>query len=177
MFASAFVLLLIDIITPAGTTQCDLSKVFTLMDEMAMRGIITAVPYKKDLVELDDLRQKVKSRHSNQSSQQAPDSSVGHAVQPTSSFVRQDPSVLFPPLELDVIWSWMATGERELGVLNPETMQSAIDGLDFNVPNDSSDLQMDGIDWMWGSVLADGSNLPSQLARDASSLEGHSYYL
>ena len=56
MFASAFVLILVDIITPATTEQWDLRKTFNLLDEMMMRGILVAGPYKKDLQELDGLR-------------------------------------------------------------------------------------------------------------------------
>lgn len=160
MFASAFVLILVDIIIPAASEQWDLSKTFTLMDEMMLRGIIVAGPYKKDLIEMDELRQRLKRTHvvTAVESIQPPD------PPPAIPDPRMTaPSMPYPPLEQDMIWSWMGTGDTELGVLHPDTIQSAIDGLNFDFLNDPSGLDMDGSEWMWGSSFPAGSSTPNQL--------------
>ncbi|PVH75748.1 hypothetical protein DL98DRAFT_592883 [Cadophora sp. DSE1049] len=151
MFASAFVLILVDIITPAATEQWDLHKTFNLMDEMIMRGIIVAGPYKKDLQELDDLRQKVKLP------QEIAPGTFPEPVPVEGGLSMPSP---VPPLEEDVIWSWMTTGENELGVLHPDTMQSAIDGLNFDFLDDPSGLDLGGSEWMWNGGLPVSSNTP-----------------
>ncbi|KAK2628739.1 hypothetical protein QTJ16_001842 [Diplocarpon rosae] len=157
MFASAFVLILVDIIMPANTEQWDLGKTFTLMDEMMLRGIVIAGPYKKDLLELDELRQKLKRPQivpANQVSQPRPVVSTPGMTAPDSNY---------PPLEQDMLWSWMGTEERELGVLNPNTIQSAIDGLNLDFLNDPSVLDADGSEWMWGGGFTGGPITPDQL--------------
>ncbi|KAH6715061.1 fungal-specific transcription factor domain-containing protein [Leptodontidium sp. MPI-SDFR-AT-0119] len=154
MFASAFVLILVDIITPAATEQWELRKTLAIMDEMIMRGIVVAGPYKKDLQELDDLRQRVKAPQMLD-----PD--------PPPQSLAQDRGVaassLGAQLEEDVIWSWMTTGEDELGVLHPDTMQSAIDGLNFDFLNNPSGLDIGGSEWMWGAGLPGGLNTPNNI--------------
>lgn len=151
MFASAFVLILVDIITPAANEQWDLRKTFNLMDEMIMRGIIIAGPYKKDLQEFDDLRQKVKLP------QEIAASAIPEPVSVEGGLSMASP---IPPLEEDVIWSWMNTGENELGVLHPDTMQSAIDGLNFDFLDDQSRLVHAGSEWMWNDAAPRSSNTP-----------------
>ncbi len=139
MFASAFVLILVDIITPATTEQWDLTQTYTLMDEMMLRGIIVAGPYKKDLIEMDELRQRLKR------SQVAIATASSHLPNPPpviSDPGMTTPNMQYPPPE-DMIWSWMGTGDSELGVLHPDTIQSAIDGLNFDFLNDPSGLDMD----------------------------------
>ncbi|PBP24834.1 hypothetical protein BUE80_DR004218 [Diplocarpon rosae] len=157
MFASAFVLILVDIIMPANTEQWDLGKTFTLMDEMMLRGIVIAGPYKKDLLELDELRQKLKRPQvvqTDQVSEPRPVVSTAGMTAPDSNY---------PPLEQDMLWSWMGTEERELGVLNPNTIQSAIDGLNLDFLNDPSVLDADGSEWMWGGGFTGGAITPDQL--------------
>ncbi|KAK0101163.1 hypothetical protein ONS95_012857 [Cadophora gregata] len=151
MFASAFVLILVDIITPAATEQWDLRKTFNLMDEMTMRGIIIAGPYKKDLQELDELRQKVRSYHEAEAETLSEPNPVNGQA-----------SVPSPVLEVgeDMIWSWMNTEETHLGVLHPDTIQSAIDGLNFDFLDDPSGLDLGGSEWMWNGGLPANSITP-----------------
>lgn len=153
MFASAFVLILVDIITPAAAEQWELRKTLTLMDEMITRGIVVAGPYKKDLQELDDLRQRLKTAQTLESD-------------PPPLLVPQDQRLSAPspgPQEEDVIWSWMTTEDGELGVLHPDTMQSAIDGLNFDFLTDPSVMDVGGSEWMWGAGLPGGPNTPSNV--------------
>lgn len=151
MFASAFVLILVDIITPATTEQWDLRKTFNLLDEMMMRGILVAGPYKKDLQELDDLRQKIKIP------QEVTPVNVPEPVSLAGEVSMPSPGL---PLEQDMIWSWMNTGENELGVLHPDTMQSAIDGLNFDFLEEPSGLDLGGSEWMWNDGLRASSHMP-----------------
>ncbi|KAG4440570.1 hypothetical protein IFR05_003937 [Cadophora sp. M221] len=152
MFASAFVLILVGIITPAATEQWDLRKTLTLMDEMSMRGIIIAGPYKKDLQELDDLRQIIKAP---QTLYQDP---LPQSISHDGGVAASSPG---PQLEEDMIWSWMTTGEDELGVLHPDTMQSAIDGLNFDFLNNPSALHIGGhrtVGYLAKKYLTDSAN-------------------
>lgn len=159
LFASAFVLILVDIITPATAEQWDLNKVFSLMDEMNSRGITIAVPYKKDLLELDELRQRLKSH-------QAEDHGEVDHLAPTvpintsneHSNQQQVAEISYSHLGQDLIWSWMTNDESELGVLHPSTIQSAIDGLNFDFLNDPTALEVGCSEWMWGSAVPGDSN-------------------
>lgn len=150
MFAAAFVLVLVDIITPAAAGQWELGRTLSLMDEMMMRGIVTASPYKKDLVELYEMGQRHKSNyHVEQSVRPEPLTSL-----PTTNSEHdsaQENASINAPLEQDLIWSWMATEDGGLSSLHPDTIQSAIDGLNFDFLNDPTAMQMDGSEWMWGN--------------------------
>ncbi|RDW67041.1 hypothetical protein BP5796_09790 [Coleophoma crateriformis] len=150
MFAAAFVLVLVDIITPAAAGQWELGRTLSLMDEMMMRGIVTAGPYKKDLVELWEMGQRHKSTYQQEqpARQELPTSVQTADSQPESA--PQDVS-MNPPLEQDLIWSWMATEDGGLASLHPDTIQSAIDGLNFDFLNDPTAIQMDSSEWMWGN--------------------------
>ncbi|CAL3966147.1 unnamed protein product [Diplocarpon coronariae] len=139
MFASAFVLILVDIIMPANTEQWDLGTIFALIDEMMLRGIVVAGPYKQDLLEIDELRRKLKRPQVLQTNQM----SETRPFVPNSGMTT--PNSNYPPLEQDMLWSWMANEERELGVVNPNTIQSAIDGLNFDFLNDPSVLNTDAL--------------------------------
>ncbi len=157
MFASAFVLILIDIITPAVTDKWDLSKTFFLLDEMTLRGFVIAGPYKKDLLELDDLRQRLKTHQRPESCRQRSNSSPPNSSSHTRAAT---PAVLDPHLEQDMIWSWMANDDSEMGVLHPDTIQAAIEGLNFDFLNNATAIEIGCSEWMWGSAVLGGSNTP-----------------
>ncbi|KAH7310012.1 fungal-specific transcription factor domain-containing protein [Rhexocercosporidium sp. MPI-PUGE-AT-0058] len=150
MFASAFVLTLVGIIIPAATEQWELRKTLTLMDEMIMRGIVVAGPYKKDLQELDDLRQRLKSSQTSDS--EPPLESLSHHRGVTAP----SPG---PQLGEDMIWSWVTLGDDELGIPHPDTMQSAIEGLNFDFLNDPSGLDIADSEWMWDAGLPANLNI------------------
>jgi hypothetical protein len=155
--AAAFVLLLVDIITPAATEQWDLNNTYGLMDEMLLRGIVTARAYKKDLVELDECRKKLKSlqlRNTPQLDRELLTANVTRLVPPVTP--GQDFSV-FQQIEQDSIWAGMAMSDAGLGVLDSATIQHAIDSLNFPFLNDPSGMGINGSDWMWGDGLPDGT--------------------
>jgi len=167
LFSGAFVLILVDIITPAtadSAEQCDLSKVFLLMDEMNSRGIAVVMPYKRDLLELDGLRQRMKNQQNqvtvvrNASDSNTADSAENHIV---NELRELETEVSYHHIGQDLIWSWVATDARELGVLHPNTIQSAIDGLNFNFSGDPAALDAGGSEWMWGSGIPGDSNTPN----------------
>lgn len=54
-------------------------------------------------------------------------------------------------LEQDPIWSSMTADSDNLGILDPNTIQSAIDGLNFDFLDDPSAIEMSGSEWMWAS--------------------------
>ncbi|KAL3417228.1 hypothetical protein PVAG01_11228 [Phlyctema vagabunda] len=153
MFAAAFVLVLVDIITPAASEQWDLNKTLSLMDEMILRGIVTAGPYKQDLIELSEMGQKHKDIQHQEIQQSKEGATASHESHQVSESVPHEATTVQPEQE-DPIWSWMATDDGGLGELHPDTIQSAmsaIDGLNFDFLNDPSALQMDGSEWMWGN--------------------------
>lgn len=164
MFAAAFVLVLVDIIAPAASGQWDLKKTFTLMDGMELRGIITAGPYKKDLMELDNLRQRLKVQPRREST--FPEEQLNQPAEILRSMSAANPgpetieeqAQLAPQAEQDLIWSWIATENSDLGVLHPDTIQSAIDSLNFDFLNDSSTIELAGSEWMWGDFVPGASN-------------------
>lgn len=150
MFAAALFLLIVDIITPAATEQWDLSRVFLLLDEIAVRGIITAGPYKQDLVEMNNFRQVLKNDQQQEIPHQEGESySTNDTGIPISVPIGPD-VVPNPNLEQDLIWPWIALDTSELGGLHPRTIQTAINGLNFDISNDPSTVEMGGDEWMWG---------------------------
>jgi hypothetical protein len=155
-FAAAFVLVVVDIITPAATEQWDLNDALEIMDDMLLRGITTAMSYKKDLMELDQCRRKVKNLQlrdvpqphvevlTTNDTQLLPQMTIGHDFP------------VFQPIEQDLIWAGMTMSDAELGVLDSASIQHAIDSLNFPFLNDPSGLEMIGGDWMWEGGFANG---------------------
>lgn len=159
LFSSAFVLILVDIITPATAEQWDLSKALALMDELNSRGIIIAVPYKKDLLELDELRQRLKVETQSEGDQSALTAPI-HPSNELSNQV-QVAEISYSNLGQDLIWSWMANDASELGVLHPSTIQSAIDGLNFDFLSDPTAVEVGCSEWMWGSAVPEDASTPN----------------
>jgi hypothetical protein len=127
------------------------------MDEMLLRGIVIARDYKKDLVELDECRRKLKTL-------QLRDMPQPHGESFTMNETRYLPPVtpgqefsVFQSIEQDSIWSGMAMSDAELGVLDSATIQHAIDSLNFPFLNDPTGMEINGSDWMWGDSLPDGT--------------------
>lgn len=163
MVSGAFVLVLVDIITPATEERWNISKTFRLLDEMVLRGIIPAGLYKEDLVELNNLR--IKLRASNHDIEATPNTEAVLITGGEGTIIQQD---LPPPqLEQDVIWSWMATENIDFGCLHPDTLQSAIDGLNFDTLTARAPSLMDyaGDEWMWrtGASPSQDQNWPDIL--------------
>ena len=163
MFAAAFVLVLADIITPVTAETTDLSKTFTLMDEMILRGISIAGPYKRDLLELVELHGKLNGNQPHETAQQGIEAFPTSQTDTQTGSIRQFiPDISEPQINPDTILPWMETGSEALGVLHPDTIQSAIDGLNFDFLDDPSAIEMGGNEWMWGTGLSVTSNWPNQ---------------
>jgi hypothetical protein len=138
----------VDIITPAIAKSWDLSKTFVLMDEFVSKGIVIAGPYKKDLEEINNLRQKL---HEIQQREAPQGIHLPFAVitpVPDPNIIRHD-AQLNHNFEQDPIWSWKAANGTELGVLDPETIQSAIHSLNLDFLDNSAGIEIDENGWMW----------------------------
>jgi hypothetical protein len=157
MFASAFVLVLVDIITPATTEQWDLNNTFGLMDEMLMRGVVVSRAYKKDLVELDECRRRLKNGQLRDTPQLTGEALPTNDTRLLSTVTLGQEFSEFQPTEQDLIWSGLAMSDAELGVLDSATIQHAIDSLNFPFLNDASGMEIIGSDWMWENGLPDGT--------------------
>ncbi|KAL3454096.1 fungal-specific transcription factor domain-containing protein [Aspergillus insuetus] len=151
MFAAAFILILIDIIVPSVSESWDLDAVLSLLDDCVARGIIIAGPYKKDLAEILHLRQTLRDRQSSARPQahdltgnQLDRSYMDHAATNLLSLredMQQNHGLHVDPARTESHW--------DSGLVHPETIQSAIEGLDFVFPDDLSVAETVGNDWMW----------------------------
>ena len=148
IFAAAFVLTLIDCITPTGTERWDFSKTFSLLDEFMARGIKIAGPYKQDLIEIQGLCQSLNNHQQGETVlQQGKSSTTAPPVVSDPIGTAQD-LTQNPQRDEDEIWSSITTGNVELGFLNPDTIQSAIHGLNFDFLDDLP-IGGDESSWMW----------------------------
>lgn len=118
------------------------------MDEFILKGIIIADPYKKDLEEINYLRQRLQEMQRREPPYQPRGS---HATLHSSTSlldVTGQQTQMDHTLEQDLIWSWGANG-TQLGVLDPETLQSAIHSLNFDFLDPPTSTEMDENAWMW----------------------------
>jgi hypothetical protein len=151
MFAAAFILILIDIIAPSISESWDLDAVLSLLDDYVARGIIIAGPYKKDLVEILHLRETLRDRQSSAGAQahdltgsQLDRSDMDYAATNLLSLgedMQQNHGLHVDPARTESHW--------DSGLVHPETIQSAIEGLDFGFLDDLSVAETVGNDWMW----------------------------
>jgi hypothetical protein len=169
ILAASFILILIDIIGPSPSEPWDPNAVLSLLDNYVAQGIIIAGPQKKDLLEIIHLRKtlgdrqpKARAQAHDISGNQLDGSDIGHAA-----------SNLFPPKE-DMqpnhgphIGPVRAEWHRDSGLVHPETIQSAIEGLDLGFLDDRSVAETVGNDWMWrarwASSKLEGCRYVSQL--------------
>ncbi|KAJ0422044.1 hypothetical protein BJY00DRAFT_311445 [Aspergillus carlsbadensis] len=151
MFAAAFILVLIDIIDPSLSEPWDLNAVLFLLDDYVARGIIIADPYKKDLLEIIHLRDTLQNNQLSENAQ--PRNPSGN--EPSSSDIDRGASNLLS-LRQDVQLNHgphmdptRTESPWDSGLVHPETIQSAIDGLDFGFLDDLAVAETVGNDWMW----------------------------
>jgi hypothetical protein len=148
MFAAAFILILIDIIAPPLSEIWYLNAVLSILDDYIARGIIIAEPYKKDLIELVNLRETLRDRQASTKTQVHDPtpcgSDIDHAASNLLSLredMQQDHGLNLDPARTESHW--------DSGLVHPETIQSAIEGLDFGFLDDLSVAETVGNDWMW----------------------------
>lgn len=142
MFAAAFVLLVVEVVTPTTVGQWDLDRVLAHLDECKARGVTIAGPYKQDLVELQTLRQVLKSRQEQELHQwQAeppgllPYSAAGHDAQLVTQFEGASS-------RLSMI------NASDFGLLDPNIILSAVDDLDFGL-YDNASSEIGPLEWMF----------------------------
>lgn len=145
MFAATFILVVVDIIIPTASQPWDLKKPLILLDTYIDRGIIIAGPYKKDLTEIIRLRETLGNRdkYTGDLQTHTDASDVGYA----------ESNLLSSRVEtMDDVQagnSSKMTNNWDLELIHPETIQSAIDGLEFDFVNDLSAEGVDEYNWMW----------------------------
>ncbi|KAL2830427.1 fungal-specific transcription factor domain-containing protein [Aspergillus pseudoustus] len=153
MFAAAFILIVVDIIVPplSESEPWDLNAVLSLLEDCIVRGIIIAGPYKKDLLEIKHLSDRM--RHRQLHGEGGPDhsahnlrsgSDIDHAASNLLSLreeAQQDHCHRTDIPQTESYW--------DSGLVHPETLQSAIEGLDFGFLDDLSVAETVGNDWMW----------------------------
>lgn len=149
MFAAAFILIVIDIISPSISVPWDIKSIMSLLDDYAAQGILIAGPYKQDLVEIDRLREDLE-HHQRQGEESQHSQSQGEAANLPP--MREDS--LFGPQSnhsnhQTIISSLREESYWDSGPLNSDTIQCAIEGLDFDFLNDPSAAAANEKDWMW----------------------------
>ncbi|KAL1303722.1 hypothetical protein AAFC00_007069 [Neodothiora populina] len=122
IFSAAFVLILVDIITPATDLLWDLQRVFSYLDEFITREIVSADSLKADLQELLDLHAKLQEREAQRGEQ------TDDVPRVNDSIAQEQPQDQDQG-EQDMIWSWMMNDDGDLRGIHPDTIQSVIDGL------------------------------------------------
>lgn len=147
MFSAAFVLILIDMVTPAIVKPWDLRETFALMDKLMSRGVKIAGPYKKDLVEIDTLRGLLRQAPVLDSVSGADELHQPVEAPHSTSTMASREALFQSQLEQDRQWSAEAVHNGWFGALNMEVIESAIYGL----PSEDDQLlvNIDGSDWMW----------------------------
>jgi hypothetical protein len=166
LFSAAFALVLVDTITPSTGEQWDIREAFSLLDYMIGRGINPATVYKEHLVELNEFRIMLRQRESQTSQRareefsQVPES--GHVGPQLLGDIGRESGEPGSNLDLEQesIWAWMSMGNNELALVHPDTMQTAITGLNTgSMPPD-----FDGNNqWMWGSYAVEDEIDPLSL--------------
>jgi hypothetical protein len=161
LFSSAFAIVLIDSIIPASEEQWGIDEAFSVFDHMISRGVATAVVYQEHLVEMNDFRLMLRASELNAHSAPSEPNEDSNIVN-TSTSATAEPSTfqgdpaLDHHLDQDLVWSWMSTENNSLGVMHPNTIQSAITGLDLDSMTTSLDFDADN-QWLWGTYLGDNA--------------------
>ncbi|KAJ5718839.1 uncharacterized protein N7483_009921 [Penicillium malachiteum] len=155
VFAAAFILIIIDTIAPSISEPWDLGNVLSLLDEFVTRGIIIARPYKQDLVEVMNFCEKLKTvdrRVNGLSEPQTHGKPPGPDHAEASSPLRRTEK--FQETHQDQFPTHVASSSRvttdwDPGLLDPETIESAIERLEFDILQDASLPGLENTNWMW----------------------------
>ncbi|KAK9417732.1 putative Transcription factor domain-containing protein [Seiridium unicorne] len=137
LFASAAVLIIIDAIAPSGQAW-DVGKTFKIMDDMALRGLKVVGPYKKDLIELDNFRQKMRPSQEGEKSPSTEPQDLGHNT--------NDLSAEPPPMNRAL---------PESGINNQDALDLALESFNCSFPGYLSTSEVDPFAWMWDDGLVD----------------------
>ncbi|KAJ4176378.1 hypothetical protein NW755_014449, partial [Fusarium falciforme] len=145
LFSAAFALILIDIIRPANELLWDLPQVMSLLDEYVSRHVAPAQAYRSDLLQLLELRAKIRGvegthqLHTGDAIDVSPIPDLaGYAIAyPAPTGISPDP-----------VWSRIRHGSDNIAPAHPEAILSAIDDLDVE-GTDMLDAAMLEGGWMW----------------------------
>jgi hypothetical protein len=155
MFSSAFAIVLIDTIIPATEDQWGISEAFSVFDHMLSRGMASAMVYHEHLVEMNEFRMSLRPRElPNNVYLASPQIFKNDTIRdPTPltggmNMMSQGPQI--NQMEQDLIWSWMSMENNDLGALHPDTMQSAISGLNSDAMASTLDFDVKN-QWLWGN--------------------------
>lgn len=129
LFASAVVLILVDVLLPSSQ-YWDPSRTFKIMDDMALRECIIVGPYKQDLVEIDNFRQRVRAAADVHEETDAPAGPHGPAST-TAGVARHDVNG-GPVSEQHVVF------------------ESALEFLNCSFPDYLPPSELDPFAWVWG---------------------------
>jgi hypothetical protein len=162
MFSSSFAIVLIGSICPTSEGQWGIEEAFSIFDHMINRGLAPAVVYQEHLTEMNDFRLMLQNRetirHSGppEPNQGEPSSiSVSTPKAKLSAIPEEQPLNIHQEQEL--IWSWISMESNDLGIMHPDTMQSAITGLN-PVSMTTSEFDADN-QWLWGNYVAEDNML------------------
>lgn len=157
MFSAAFAIVLIDSIIPAAEEQWGIQEAFSVFDHMLSRGMAPALVYQEHLIEMNEYRKSLRGRENPNymgSGQRYPyqpnpvkDEQLGN-----NSKTLTPPDVPVNQMEQELIWSWMSMEGNDLGALHPDTMNSAIIGLNYDSMGASLDFDLDN-QWLWGNYV------------------------
>ncbi|KAI4591445.1 hypothetical protein KJ359_001039 [Pestalotiopsis sp. 9143b] len=123
------VLILVDVLLPSSQSW-DPSKTFKIMDDMALRECVIVGPYKQDLVEIDNFRQRVRATADVHEETDAPTGPHG-PVSTTASVARHDING-GPVSEQHVVF------------------ESALEFLNCSFPDYLPPSELDPFAWVWG---------------------------
>ncbi|WAO90164.1 Zn(2)-C6 fungal-type domain-containing protein [Fusarium falciforme] len=145
LFSAAFALILIDIIRPANELLWDLPQVMSLLDEYVSRHVAPAQAYRSDLLQLLELRAKIRGvegthqLHTGDAIDVSPIPDLaGYAIAyPAPTGISPDP-----------VWSRIRHGNDNIAPAHPEAILWAIDDLDVE-GTDMLDAAMLEGGWMW----------------------------
>ena len=145
IFSSAFVIVIVDIITLASQPW-DIQGTFDIMDEMMLRGFKIVEPYKKDLTEVDDFRRRLyrleEQRNPPPSQQVFRGQTANSAVDPILETYHTA-----QPVGAD---GTLTTVDGGRGVLQgDESYQSALNFFNYDFLESFSASDMDPCAWMW----------------------------
>ncbi|ETS76562.1 hypothetical protein PFICI_11949 [Pestalotiopsis fici W106-1] len=129
LFASAVVLILVDVLLPSGQSW-DAGRTLKIMDDMALRRCIIVGPYKRDLIEIESFRQHVRAAATLH---EGNDSSVGpHGpASTTAGFARHD------------INGGLVSEQHVM-------FESALEFLNCSFPDCLPASDLDPFAWVWG---------------------------
>lgn len=172
MFSSALAIVLVDCISPAAEEQWGIQEAFSVFDHMMSRGMAPASVYQEHLVEVNNFRMNLRKGEllckEDPKRQNTPVAFCAANAFAEQNQMEQELICEFRTLPFQnalasflesSFWkshantlrgSWMSMENNDLGALHPDTMQSAILGLNSDSMATTLDIDLDN-QWLWGN--------------------------